>query len=76
MFEQELGPEPVKVTKNVYAQEIDVYYSVDKYWGKLTSYIQSVFSWMKVDDIMAEEFSVFPGMEEVASFLESKYNTS
>jgi len=69
VFDQELGPEPVKVTKNVYAQEIDVYYSVDKYWGKLTSYIQSVFSWMKVDDIMAEEFSVFPGMEEVASFL-------
>lgn len=69
VFDQELGPEPVKVAKNVYAQEIDVYYSVDKYWGKLTNYIQSVFSWMKVDDILAEEFSVFPGMEEVASFL-------
>jgi arsenite-transporting ATPase len=69
VFDQELGPEPVKVAKNVYAQEIDVYYSVDKYWGKLTSYIQSVFNWMKVDDILAEEFSVFPGMEEVASFL-------
>jgi len=69
VFNQELGPEPVKVAKNVYAQEIDVYYSVDKYWGKLTSYIQSVFNWMNVDDILAEEFSVFPGMEEVASFL-------
>ncbi len=69
VFDQELGPEPVKVAKNVYAQEIDVYYSVDKYWGKLTNYIQSVFNWMEVDDILAEEFSVFPGMEEVASFL-------
>lgn len=69
VFDQELGPEPVKVAKNVYAQEIDVYYSVDKYWGKLTNYIQSVFNWMQVDDILAEEFSVFPGMEEVASFL-------
>lgn len=69
VFDQELGPEPVKVAKNVYAQEIDVYYSVDKYWGKLTNYIQSVFNWMNVDDILAEEFSVFPGMEEVASFL-------
>lgn len=69
VFDQELGPEPKKVAKNVYAQEIDVYYSVDKYWGKLTSYIQSLFNWMQVDDILAEEFSVFPGMEEVASFL-------
>ena len=69
VFDQELGPEPKKVAKNVYAQEIDVYYSVDKYWGKLTGYIQSLFNWMQVDDILAEEFSVFPGMEEVASFL-------
>lgn len=69
VFDQELGPEPVRVAKNVYAQEIDVYYSVDKYWGQLTSYIQSLFNWMEVDDILAEEFSVFPGMEEVASFL-------
>lgn len=69
VFDQELGPEPVKVAKNVYAQEIDVYYSVDKYWGQLTKYIQSVFNWMEVDNILAEEFSVFPGMEEVASFL-------
>ncbi len=68
-FDRELGPEPVRVMKNLYAQEIDVYYSVNKYWGKLTGYIQSLFSWMNVDDILAEEFSVFPGMEEVASFL-------
>jgi len=68
-FDKELGPEPVKVMKNLHAQEIDVYYSVDKYWGKLTGYIQSLFNWMNVDDILAEEFSVFPGMEEVASFL-------
>ena len=68
-FDKELGPEPVRVMKDLYAQEIDVYYSVDKYWGKLTGYIQSLFNWMSVDDILAEEFSVFPGMEEVASFL-------
>ena len=68
-FDKELGPEPVRVMKNLDAQEIDVYYSVDKYWGKLTGYIQSLFNWMSVDDILAEEFSVFPGMEEVASFL-------
>ena len=43
--------------------------ALDKYWGKLTGYIQSLFNWMQVDDILAEEFSVFPGMEEVASFL-------
>lgn len=68
-FDQEIGPEPRKIMKDLYAQEIDVFYSVDKYWGDLTGYIQSLFKWMKVDDILAEEFSIFPGMEEVSCFL-------
>lgn len=68
-FEMELGPEPVKVMPNLFAQEIDVYYSVEKYWGKLTDYLQSLFNWMKVDDILSEEFSILPGMEEVSCFL-------
>lgn len=68
-FDIDIGPEPKRITKNLYAQEIDVFYSVDKYWGKLTGYIQSLFNWMKVDDVLAEEFSIFPGMEEVSCFL-------
>lgn len=68
-FDIDIGPEPKRIIKNLYAQEIDVFYSVDKYWGKLTGYIQSLFNWMKVDDVLAEEFSIFPGMEEVSCFL-------
>ncbi|MEQ9619240.1 MAG: ArsA family ATPase [Deltaproteobacteria bacterium] len=68
-FDQEIGPEPREIMKNLDAQEIDVFYSVDKYWGKLTGYIQSLFNWMNVDEILAEEFSIFPGMEEVSCFL-------
>ncbi len=65
----ELGPEPKKIMTNLHAQEIDVYYSLEKYWGKLTEYMQSLFSWMKVDDVLSEEFSILPGMEEVSCFL-------
>ena len=68
-FNKELGPEPKKIGDNLFGQEIDVYYSVEKYWGKLTEYLQSLLGWMNVDDILAEEFSVFPGMEEVSAFL-------
>lgn len=68
-FDIELGPEPVRIMPNLYAQEIDVYYSVEKYWGSLTKYLHSLFNWMKVDDILSEEFSVLPGMEEVSCFL-------
>jgi arsenite-transporting ATPase len=68
-FDIELGPEPIRIMPNLYAQEIDVYYSVEKYWGSLTMYLHSLFNWMKVDDILSEEFSVLPGMEEVSCFL-------
>jgi arsenite-transporting ATPase len=68
-FGKELGPEPKKIGDNLFGQEIDVYYSVEKYWGKLTEYLQSLLGWMNVDDILAEEFSVFPGMEEISAFL-------
>jgi arsenite-transporting ATPase len=68
-FNKQLGPEPKKIEDNLYGQEIDVYYSVEKYWGKLTEFLQSLLGWMNVDDILAEEFSVFPGMEEISAFL-------
>jgi len=68
-FDKKLGPEPKRIMPNLYAQEIDVYYSVEKYWGSLAAYLHSLFNWMKVDDVLAEEFSVLPGMEEVSCFL-------
>ncbi len=68
-FDMEIGPEPKEIMPNLFAQEVDVYYSVEKYWGKLTEYLQSLLRWLKVDEILTEEFSVLPGMEEVSSFL-------
>jgi arsenite-transporting ATPase len=68
-FDVELGPEPKRIRPNLYAQEIDVYYSVEKYWGNLTKYLHSLFNWMKVDEILSEEFSILPGMDEVSCFL-------
>lgn len=68
-FDMELGPEPKEIMPNLFAQEVDVYYSVEKYWGKLTEYLQSLLRWLKVDEILTEEFSILPGMEEVSCFL-------
>jgi arsenite-transporting ATPase len=69
VLERELSPEPVKVAENLYAQEVDVYYSIERFWGELKDYIRSLFQWKGVDEIIAEELSVLPGMEEVSSFL-------
>ncbi len=69
VLEEDIGPEPKKIYKNFYAQEIDVYYSIEKFWGVLKEYLKSLLRWQGIDDILAEEMSVLPGMEEVSSFL-------
>ena len=64
-----LSPEPVEVAPNLYGQEFDVYYSMKKYWGNMRSLMKSIFKWQGVDNIVAEELSVLPGMEEASAFL-------
>ena len=69
VLEEDVGPEPKKIFNNFYAQEIDVYYSIEKFWGILKEYLKSLLKWQGIDEILAEEMSVLPGMEEVSSFL-------
>jgi arsenite-transporting ATPase len=68
-FEAELGPEPVQVTSNLWGQEVDVHYSINKHWALLQRYMAAVFSWRGMKSMLAEEIAVIPGMEEGASLL-------
>lgn len=65
----ELGPEPVEISENLYGQEFDVYYSMKKYWGNMREMMKAAFKFRGGDNIMAEEMSVIPGMEEGAAFM-------
>lgn len=68
-FETNLGPEPVEIVPNLWGQEVDVYYSLEKYWATLQRYLAAVFSWQGVGDLVAEEIAVIPGMEEGTGLL-------
>jgi len=68
-FEEELGPEPVQLAPCLWGQEVDIYYSIDKYWSTLQRYMAAVFSWRGVENMLAEEIAVIPGMEEGASLM-------
>lgn len=65
----ELQPEPTKVTDNLWGQEFDVYYSMKKNWDNMRHLMTAVFKWRGVDNVVAEELSVLPGMEEASAFL-------
>lgn len=68
-FEVEIGPEPKQLQNNLWGQELDVYYSIQKYWGNLRELMLTVFRWQGVKDVLAEEMSAIPGMEEGAAFM-------
>jgi len=68
-LDQELGPEPTQISDNLYGQELDVYYSMKKYWGNMRNLMLQVFKWQGVENLLAEELSALPGMEEASAFL-------
>lgn len=68
-LEKEIGPEPVEIYPNLWAQEVDARYSMDKYWGLFQKYMVALFSRQGVEDVVAEEVTVLPGLEEGAHLL-------
>ena len=64
-----IGPEPTLISDNLYGQELDVYYSMQKYWKNLRKLMQTVFRWQGVESVLAEEMSAIPGMEEGSAFM-------
>lgn len=64
-----LSPEPTPVAPNLFGQEFDVYYSMKKYWGNMRQLMLTLFKWRGVENVVAEELSVLPGMEEASAFL-------
>ncbi len=69
-FDMKLGPQPVEVAPRLQAQEVDVLYQMEKHWGELQSYLGALMAWRGVDELIAEETAVLPGMEEMASLLQ------
>lgn len=69
-FDRDLGPEPVPITENLFGQEINVLEEMRAHWGEVQSYLVALFSTRGVDEVIAEEMAVFPGIEELCSLLQ------
>ncbi|HEY7564175.1 MAG TPA: ArsA family ATPase [Acidimicrobiia bacterium] len=65
-----LGDEEVTVTDRLVGQQIDTQAQLDRHWGSIRDQIIQVFDWGGVSGIEAEEFLVFPGMDELFALLE------
>ncbi len=65
----ELGPEPIQIAPNLYGQESDAFFNVARYWGRIQQYASSLLRWRGLDEVLAEEMTVLPGMDEIGSLL-------
>lgn len=69
-FDQRIGPEPVLLAPNLWGQEIDLLHQMERHWGQVQQYLAALFAWRGMDGLVAEETSVLPGMEELASLMQ------
>ncbi|NOZ24413.1 MAG: TRC40/GET3/ArsA family transport-energizing ATPase [Planctomycetes bacterium] len=60
---------PVDVADNLAIQEVDVQEEVQEHWGEVHSYISCLLNVSGLEEVLAEELAILPGMEEVTSLL-------
>ena len=68
-FDVPLGPEPVPVAENLWAQETDVYYNMKNWWGVVQEWLTALLVWQGMQEMEAEEVALVPGMDELANLL-------
>jgi arsenite-transporting ATPase len=68
----EVGPTPTRVAANLDALEVDVNRELSDHWGVIHEWLTHFMTVKGVDDAVAEEMAVLPGMEELFSLLKVK----
>ncbi len=71
-FGVKLRDEPTEIVSGLIGQQIDSQQQLARHWGEIQDQLKRVFEWGGVRGVAAEEFLVFPGMDELFSLLEVK----
>ncbi|MDE0556527.1 MAG: ArsA family ATPase [Candidatus Poribacteria bacterium] len=59
----------IQISENLWIQEINVQEAIVEYWDDVYNYIRSLLNRSGLDNLVAEEIAVFPGMEEICALL-------
>ncbi len=68
-LDRPLGPEPVKILSNLWAQELNVLYNVKKYWDRIIGWLAAALVRYNPNEARAEDMAILPGMEELANLI-------
>ena len=65
-----LSPEPTRIIENLWAQEIDATYELERFWAKAQKHIIALFGAKVVNEISNNELIAFSGFEELLSLFQ------
>jgi arsenite-transporting ATPase len=65
-----LSDEPTEIIPRLSGSQIDTQDQLERHWGAIRDQLMSVLDWGGVGGIEAEEFLVFPGMDELFALLD------
>ena len=58
-----------QINDNLWIQEINIQEAIVEYWDDVYNYIRSLLNRSGLENLVAEEIAVFPGMEEICALL-------
>ncbi|MEE9120662.1 MAG: TRC40/GET3/ArsA family transport-energizing ATPase [Syntrophobacteria bacterium] len=61
--------QPIQAGENLWVQELDVHEEISKHWREVHSYLSLLLNTSGIDDVLAEELAILPGMEEINALL-------
>ena len=61
--------QPIEINSKLWIQELDIQEEIQRYWGDIHAYLASLFNTAGLDDVLAEELAILPGMEEITLLL-------
>jgi arsenite-transporting ATPase len=69
VLRERLGPEPLAVGPNLSALEVDARAEIERHWGSIRDYLVALFRHQGIEEVVADELALLPGVEELASLL-------
>lgn len=61
--------EPIEVAENLFIQELDMNAELTREWARIHAYVTTVLRATGIEEMLAEELAVLPGMEELTLLL-------
>jgi len=60
-----VGPEAVSIAENLTALEVDALREIREHWAPAQDYFAGFLAYLGIDDAVAEEVALFPGVDEL-----------